>query len=167
MDTHTVIFEAYLAGPKALRAAVAELSHQQRVARPVPGQWSIMEVICHLSDTDANIAHRLKRILSEERPSFERVQPDRMQAALAYHARDVEEELALIDLGRRQIIHILKSAQPESWDRTGVVGDRGDKTVTQMLNGAIEHVAHHLKFIIEKRQAMGLGNAGLVSLNSL
>jgi hypothetical protein len=25
-----------------------------------------------------------------------------------------------------------------------------------MLNGAIEHLAHHLKFIVEKRRAMGV-----------
>ena len=35
------------------------------------------------------------------------------------------------------------------------MGDRGDKTVAQMVNGAVEHLAHHLKFIVEKRQAMG------------
>ena len=92
---------------------------------------------------------------------FDRVQPDLMLAALAYHARDVEQELAFLDLTRRQIARILNASPPEAWERTGIVGDRGDKTVGQMLNGAIEHLAHHLKFIVEKRQAMGAGD-GLV-----
>ena len=150
------ILDAYLAGPGDLRAAIAGLSHEQLVARPVPGRWSVLEVVCHLADTDANISHRLKRVLSEERPVFERVKPDLMLAALAYHERDVEDELAFIDLGRRQIARILRASPPEAWERVGVVGDRGDKTVAQMVNGAVEHVAHHLKFIVEKRRVMGL-----------
>jgi uncharacterized damage-inducible protein DinB len=153
MDTIPAV-ESYLAGSDHLRAAVADLSREQVVARPIPGRWSVLEVVCHLADTDANIAHRLKRVLSEDRPNFERVQPDLMRAALAYDDRDIEEELALFDLGRRQIARILKASPPEAWERVGVVGDRGDRTVGQMVNGAIEHVAHHLKFIVEKRHAL-------------
>ena len=63
---------------RGTRAAVADLSREQLVARPIPGKWSVLELLCHLADTDANIAHRLKRVLSEERPEFERVQPDLM-----------------------------------------------------------------------------------------
>ena len=149
------VIEAYLSGPRDLRAAVDGLSREQLVCRPVPGKWSILEVVCHLADTDANIAHRIKRVLSEERPTFERVQPDSMLAALAYHAREAEEELTAFEVTRRQIARILSASPPEAWERTGVVGDRGDKTVAQMVNGAVEHLAHHLKFIVEKRLALG------------
>jgi hypothetical protein len=37
----------------------------------------------------------------------------------------------------------------------GIVGDRGDKKVFQMLSGAIEHVAHHLGFIVERKKLIG------------
>ncbi len=137
------ILDAYLAGPGDLRAAVAGLSPEQLVVRPVPGRWSVLEVVCHLADTDANIAHRIKRVLSEERPVFDRFKPDLMLAALAYHERDVEEELAFIDLGRKQIARILRALPTVAWERVGVVGDRGDKTVAQMVNGAVEHVTYH------------------------
>jgi hypothetical protein len=153
MDTIAAV-ESYLAGAVDLRAAVAGLSREQVLARPIPGRWSVIEVVCHLADTDANIAHRLRRVLSEDRPRFERVQPDLMRAALAYQDRDIEEELALFDLGRRQIARILKASPPEAWERVGIVGDRGDRTVGQMVDKATEHVAHHLKFIVEKRHAL-------------
>ena len=35
------------------------------------------------------------------------------------------------------------------------MGDRGDRTVAQMVNGAVKHLAHHLKFIVEKQLALG------------
>ena len=50
---------------------------------------------------------------------------------------------------------ILRASPPESWGRPGVVGDRGDRTIAQMVNGAIEHLEHHLRFIVEKRRALG------------
>ena len=156
MDTKAVL-EAYLAGPENLRAAIAGMTADQVVARPIPGRWSVLEVVCHLADTDANIAHRIRQVLSEDRPTFQRVKPDLMLAALAYHDRDLEEELAYIELGRKQIARILNAVPPGAWERVGVVGDRGDKTVEQMVNGAVEHVAHHLIFVVEKRRAMGLG----------
>jgi hypothetical protein len=77
-----------------------------------------------------------------------------MLAALAYHARDVEEELASIDVTRRQVARILNASPPQAWERAGVEGDRGDRTVSQMVNGAIEHLAHHVRFIAEKRDAL-------------
>jgi uncharacterized damage-inducible protein DinB len=156
---NTTLVDSYLAGPSELREAVSYLSREQLIARPIPGKWSVLEVVCHLADTDANIAHRVKRVLSEERPQFERVQPDLLLATLAYHCRDVEEELAIFDFTRRQIGRILQASPSEAWDRTGVVGDRGGKTVIQMLNGAVEHLRHHLRFIVEKRQALGLGQS--------
>ncbi len=150
------LLDAYLGGPDRLRSAVTGLSREQLISRPIAGRWSVLEVVCHLVDTDANIAHRLKRVLSEERPVFDRVKPDLMLAALAYHDREVEEEVGLFDLGRRQIARILKASRSEAWERIGIVGDRGDRTVAQMMNGAVEHLAHHLGFVIEKRRALGI-----------
>jgi uncharacterized damage-inducible protein DinB len=150
------LLDAYLGGPDRLRSAVTGLSREQMISRPITGRWSVLEVVCHLVDTDANIAHRIKRVLSEERPVFDRVKPELMQAALAYHDRDVEDELGILDLTRRQIGRILRASPQKAWERPGVVGDRGDRTVGQMLSGAVEHLAHHLGFVIEKRRAMGI-----------
>jgi hypothetical protein len=149
------LLDAYLRGPDRLRSTVTGLSREQMISRPITGRWSVLEVVCHLVDTDANIAHRIKRVLSEERPVFDRVKPERMLAALAYHDRDVEDELGIFDLTRRQIGRILSASPPEAWERMGVVGDRGDRTVGQMIHGAVEHLVHHLGFVIEKRRALG------------
>lgn len=150
------LLDTYLGGPDRLQSAVTGLSREQMISRPITGRWSVLEVVCHLVDTDANIAHRIKRVLSEERPVFDRVKPELMLTALAYHDRDVEDELGIFDLTRRQIGRILRASPPEAWERTGVVGDRGDRTVGQMINGVVEHLAHHLGFVIERRRALGI-----------
>jgi uncharacterized damage-inducible protein DinB len=150
------LLDAYLGGPDRLRSAVTSLSREQLISRPISGRWSVLEVVCHLVDTDANITHRIKRVLSEERPVFDRVKPELMRAALAYHDRDVDDELGIFDLTRRQIGRILRASPLEAWERTGVVGDRGERTVGQMIHGVVEHLAHHLGFVLEKRRALGI-----------
>jgi hypothetical protein len=62
------LLDAYLGGPDRLRSAVTGLSRAQMISRPITGRWSVLEVVCHLVETEANIAHRIKRVLSEERP---------------------------------------------------------------------------------------------------
>jgi hypothetical protein len=120
------LLDAYLGGPDRLRSAVTGLSREQTISRPIAGRWSVLEVVCHRVDADANIAHRIKQALSEERPAFDRVKPELMLAALAYHDRDVEGEPGILDLTRRRIGRILRASPPEAWERAGVVGDRGD-----------------------------------------
>jgi hypothetical protein len=38
------LLDAYLGGPDRLRSAVAGLSREQLVSRPVAGRWSVLEV---------------------------------------------------------------------------------------------------------------------------
>src|SRR5260370_7076299 len=92
------LLDPYLSGPGILRAAVTGISREQMVSRPVAVKWSVLEVVYHLADTDANIAHRIKRVLSEERPAFDRVNPELILPTLTYHHRAFTLQLAPFDL---------------------------------------------------------------------
>ena len=58
------LIEEYLRGPKLLREAVAGMTREQLLARPVPGRWSTLELIAHLADFDPILAERMLRILA-------------------------------------------------------------------------------------------------------
>src|SRR5436853_5619254 len=103
------MIDAYLAGPAALRAAVRGMSREQLLARPVPGKWSTLEVVCHLADFDPILADRMKRVIAEDRPSLLAADENRFAAALAYHDRDLEEEVTIIERTRKQMAHILRA----------------------------------------------------------
>src|SRR5947208_17156757 len=98
--------EKYLAGSKTLRQAVAGMTREQLVARPVPGKWSTLEVVCHLADFDPILADRMKRVIAEDRPKLVGADENKFAAALAYHDRDPEEELALVERTRSQMARI-------------------------------------------------------------
>jgi uncharacterized damage-inducible protein DinB len=150
------LIEAYLAGPPALRKAVAGLSREQLLARPVAGKWSTLEVVCHLADFDPIFAARMKNVIAEDKPTIVGSDENLFAATLAYHERDVEDELTIIERTHSQIARILRTLKPEALQRVGMHKERGPLTLEQLLTGATNHVTHHLPFIIEKRKALGL-----------
>jgi uncharacterized damage-inducible protein DinB len=150
------LIESYLEGPKLLRHAIAGMNKEQLHARPVPGKWSTLEVVCHLADFDPILADRIKRVIAEDKPSLVGADENRFAAALHYHERDVEEEIAIIDNTRRQLARILSKLPAEALNRIGVHNERGPRTLEQLLTTAINHIPHHVKFIHDKRQALGL-----------
>src|SRR3954467_3915645 len=114
------LIEAYLAGPRDLRRAVAGLTPAQAQARPIPGKWSTLEVVCHLADFDPILADRMKRIIAEDRPTLVGADENRFAAALAYHDRDLGEELTVIETTRQQMGRILRTLPPAALARVGV-----------------------------------------------
>jgi uncharacterized damage-inducible protein DinB len=150
------LIDEYLQGPKVLRKAVASMSREQLVARPVPGKWSTLEVVCHLADFDPILADRMKRVIAEEKPMLLGADEKDFAAKLAYHDRDLEEELTIIERTRQQLARILRTLPDEALARIGVHNERGPRTLEQLLVGATNHIPHHVKFIEEKRRALGL-----------
>src|SRR5262249_25745516 len=114
------MIDEYLAGVQTLRKAVAGLSREQLLARPVPGKWSTMEVVCHLSDFEPILAERMKRVITHDQPTLLSADENLFAAKLAYHERDLEEELALIELTRKQLARILRKLPPEALTRVGI-----------------------------------------------
>ena len=97
------LIDDYLAGPGLLRQAVAGMPSEQLLARPIPGKWSTLEVVCHLADFEIVYADRIKRVIAENEPTMFGGNPDDFAARLAYHQRNPEEELLLIELIRKQV----------------------------------------------------------------
>ena len=146
----------YLDGPRQLREALAGLSPDQLRARPVAGKWSALEVLAHLADFEPILADRMKRVIAEDNPTLVGADENRFAAALAYHDRDPDEELALIERTRTQLGRILRTLPESALARTGTHTERGPLTLERLLTLAANHIPHHVQFIHEKRQALGV-----------
>jgi hypothetical protein len=150
------LIDEYLAGPPALRKAVSGMSREQLLARPVSGKWSTLEVVAHIADFDPILADRVKRILALDNPPLTGADENRFVAALAYHDRDLEEELSIVERTRSQLARILRKQNDAVLQRSGVHSERGPMTLERMLTAAIRHIPHHVQFIQDKRKALGL-----------
>ena len=157
MPTPSELAEQFVAGAAALRQAVAGMTREQLVARPVPGRWSTLEVVAHIADFDPVLIDRMKRIIAlGDVPLLLAADENQYLKVLHYHDRDVEEELALIEAGRKQMARIIRTLTPEQLQQAGCHNKRGLVTLEKVIQMAINHIPHHLTFVAEKRKALGI-----------
>src|SRR5881397_3812700 len=136
------LINSYLTGIEILRRAVQGMSQEQVLARPVPGKWSTLEVVCHLADFEIVGADRIKRVIAEDKPTLPDGDEKAFAAALAYHDRDLEEELHLIGAIRGQVTRILRTLKDADFARTGVHSAAGPMTLQQFVERAGNHISH-------------------------
>ena len=134
-----------------LRKALAGLTREDLIARPGPGRWSILEVMIHLADSDVIAIDRMKRILTEDNPPLLYADETAYVERLFSHDQSLEDALTLIEVGRRQFARVLERLPAEAFERRGTHNRRGPVTLASMVKGYIDHVDHHLKFVLDKR----------------
>lgn len=156
MPSFTELIAAYESGVETVRSAVAGMSREQALARPIAGKWTTVECVAHIADFEPIMAERLKRIISHDRPLLMVAEENLFAEKLAYGQRDLAEELSIIESTRKQMARILKSLPKEAAERVGVHSYKGLVTLEAVLIGTTNHINHHVKFILEKRRALGL-----------
>jgi DinB superfamily len=150
----SALIAAYELEIEELRSAVAGMTPEQVLARPVPGKWSTLEVVAHVADTEVYYTDRIERTIALERPLLMGVDELPYPERLNYQALDLAEQLDLFTALRRHGTRILRLQLPESWLRVAVHSETGIVTLRQLVFQAVRHVRHHLPFIAEKRGAM-------------
>lgn len=150
------LISAYERGIEEIRTAVAGMTVERLRSRPVAGKWSTLEVVCHIADCEQFFADRMKRTVAMERPLLQGADGFRYPESLQYQEHDLEEELDLVVVTRRQMARSLRLLSPASWQRTAVHSETGLVTLRQLLLHAIKHLRHHLRFVAEKREVMAV-----------
>lgn len=148
------LISAYERGIEELRLAVAGMTFEQLRSRPVSGRWSMLEVVCHVADCEQFFADRLKRTVAMDRPLLIGADGFRYPEPLRYQDHDLNEELDLVAVTRRQTARTLRLVAPDAWRRTAVHSETGLVTLRQLLLHAVNYLRHHLRFVAEKRAAM-------------
>jgi DinB superfamily len=156
MPTIPELIDIYATGPAKLRAATANMTREQLLARPVAGKWSTLEVVAHIADFEPVLVDRMKRIACFSKPLLFVADENEFVKLLAYQERDLEEELHVIESTRASMARVLRTFPAETFARHGVHTEKGLVTLEQILTAAGNHIPNHLPFIHAKREALGL-----------
>src|SRR4051812_36068012 len=142
--------DQYEAGGGKVKAAIAGLAREDLLAFPVPGTWSIQQIVIHLQDSELMAVDRMKRIIAEEKPLLVGYVENKFVANLSYdlHAPCVAAEP--VDLFRRQFARILRRLPETAWARFGIHNERGKVTLGEQLEMYVKHPERPLSFAIEK-----------------
>ena len=148
---------AYEQGIDDLRSAVAGMTHEQVLARPVPGKWSTVECVGHLADTAVFFTDRIVRTVAMDRPLLMSADEKLYVERIDYQSFDLDEQLALFTALRRHAARILRAQPPEAWSRTAVHSQSDLLTLRRLVLQAPDGLRRCLPFIAEKRAALGAG----------
>jgi len=153
------MIDQYEAGGAKLLRSIAQLSAED--LRWVPpadaqiGKWSIQQIVLHLMDSDLIWASRMKAIIAEDNPTLLGFDENRFAAWLFYDDQIAESAIGLLDLNRRQFSRVLRKLADSAFSRTGRHSERGNISLGECVKLMVEHIDHHVGFIVKKRQAMG------------
>jgi uncharacterized damage-inducible protein DinB len=149
------LIDRYEDGGRKLAKAVEHLDRNDLVAVPVPGKWSIQQLVAHVGDTDLVFTERIKRVIAEDRPPLLAFDENKWAKALQYEMQSTPDAIELLALNRRVMANLLRALPPEAFARVGLHSERGEMSLEQLLTLVTNHLDHHLKFLYEKREAMG------------
>ncbi len=153
---HREAVERYAEGAEVPAQALAGLTAEQVGSHPVPERWSIRQVVLHLMDVDLIGSYRMKRILAEDNPTLDLFDEVAFAQNLGYEQQDAAAAAEVFRLNRMLAADMLRRLSDEDFDRTGNHGEVGPVSVGFYVRLFTHHVAHHMKFVNEKRMALGV-----------
>lgn len=151
----SVAIERFAAGASTPATWIRGLSSADLSAFPVPGTWSIQQLVHHVLDSDLIAAHRMKRIIAEESPLLIGYDETLFAKRLGYERMDVGAACECFRLNRELMAQILRGLPEAAFERSGIHNERGKVTLGEMVEMYVEHLTHHEKFVKEKRGKLG------------
>lgn len=137
------------ATPLRLKATLKGIPRKRLVARPAPGKWSILEIVCHMRDMEreAYLA-RYRRILAEDNPLLPDLDGDQTALERDYRAQKLAPVLKGWTAARRECLKLLKAVKAPQWARFGTHESAGRLSMEDfLLRQAVGNDAAHLSQI--------------------
>jgi hypothetical protein len=130
-----------------LRASLEGIDPADLRRPEAPGKWSVLDVVCHLADSELIYGYRLRMIVAEDEPALVGYDQDRWAERLHHDVRDLDLELERLESLRRSNLGFLRSLKDAEWDRVGRHSERGDESVRRVFEMLAAHDLVHLRQI--------------------
>ena len=146
--------DAFIAGPSLVRQAIAGIDAGLLNRRAPGDDWSIRDVLIHLTDSEMLGAVRVRLALAEESPTLPVYEQDLWKRRLQYLWRDPELALSLFQQIRYSTAEILEQCGVEAWQRTAIHPQDGPLTVADLVQLYASHVDEHVTQIGATRSSV-------------
>ena len=159
MDTSSIVplpinfiaLNALLAVLRSTPAALSTLCKWQipdLSTRPVPGEWSTGEVLCHLRDVDLEVnLPRLQKVINQRNPFLPGEETDPWAETRKYRLQDGMQALSEFTGTRIEVIKLLENLTPEDWNRRARHAIFGPTNLRELVNIITGHDILHVQQI--------------------
>ncbi|MFC5449328.1 DinB family protein [Paenibacillus aestuarii] len=145
--------DAYLNTHRQLSEAIQGLTKEELSWKANPQSWSVTEVLSHLADHNLVVSFRIRDILagtSAKLPAFNQDAWVSGQRANEGAAADVLEAFGQLLRYNSLLFRRLSS---DDYGKSGINAKGDTVTLTDIVNGFIRHVNHHIGQIERIKQA--------------
>ena len=143
-------------GPDAVRALIAEAGDLLRTP-PEPGEWSVIECVAHLADSELIASARVRWILAEDEPDIVGYDQDLWVSSLRQGAEDPETLVSVFAALRRWNVELWASRPAADRERLGRHRERGPESYGLTVRLQAGHDRVHLA---QARRTLGSVRAG-------
>jgi FMN phosphatase YigB (HAD superfamily) len=144
----SAIIATLRATPALLHSLNGDLTREAWVRRPAAGEWSVIEILCHLTDMDAEVnLPRLRKVLQESNPFVAGMDTDAWADARQYIQRDSLQSFQNFVTARLELIAFLESLSQDDWQRQARHAIFGPTCLHEMAIFAAGHDRLHVQQI--------------------
>jgi DinB superfamily len=134
----------------SLRLILADASLIAIDRRPPSGKWSARENIAHVGRYHEIFLVRVRRIVTELAPTFQRYRAEEDPDWPAWASLPVEEIERRLAALRPALIHEIKAIRPGDLSRVGVHSLFGRMSLNLWVEFFLVHEAHHLYIALQR-----------------
>jgi len=131
-----------------IHALLKNTTDTQAAVHPAPSEWSIKEVIAHLSDAERLFAFRALWFARGEQAGLPGMEPNPWVALTDANARSLSDLLAEFDHVRAASIALFANLDVAAWQRRGIASDNvmSVRALAWIIAG---HELHHNRSLRE------------------
>jgi hypothetical protein len=111
--------------------------------RPEPGEWSVLECLAHLADSELVTSARYRWVLSETEPSLQGYDQNAWASALSYSAADPASLLDFFGVLRRANVALWRRTPATERTRVGLHAERGPESYELLFRMQAGHGRVH------------------------
>jgi len=112
--------------------------------KPAPDQWSIHEIVIHLSDSEAHSYIRCRTCIAEPRQVVMAFDEHQWATALRYHDQSAEAALDLIKWLHLRTSTLIQSLPDSVWSHTFEHPENGTLSLDDWLDVYERHIPDHI-----------------------
>lgn len=143
--------------PAALDGMCRDLPESAWSAQPLPGEWGLVEIACHLRDVEQEVnLPRLRRLLNESNPFLSGEDTDPWAQKRGYRNQDGPLALSQFIAARMEFIALLESMPPDCWQAPARHAIFGPTTLKEIVSILASHDRLHIQQVHQVFKAANL-----------
>jgi FMN phosphatase YigB (HAD superfamily) len=141
--------------PAALATLLAGRSPSDLTHHPQPGEWSVVEVLCHLRDVEREVnLTRLEKVMETNNPFFAGQDTDQWAMERQYIQQDCFDAHEAFLQARMKLIAVVESLTDTDWERSIRHAIFGPTSLAELINIIARHDRLHVNQVLQALRAI-------------